>query len=464
MATHLVARPLGPGVAILPRWCSECRVGEQRMAMTDTAGTISLDEIDIHSNEQYRDHGYPWAAWDLLRTEAPVHWYDRPGIEPFWAITRHEDVHWVSSHDKLFINGGPRLRLAPIAEDEGMWERRTRRLTELGWDLEEPMDMVFMDRPRHTKFRLLTARRFTPRAMREHEERLAGYAARFTAELVEVLERDGEADLVLDYAVKLPLATICDLMGLPIDDWSKVHRFTEMAFNDEENLRWAQSGETMDDLKFRMGKEFSAYVGSVVRDGRAEPRDDLTGAVIHGEVDACPLTTQQITGYLTLLLGAGNETTRNATTKGLTALLRNRDQIDRLLADPSLIEPATEEILRWTSPVIQFARTATADVERHGRLIRAGDTVGVFYPSANRDESVFDDPYRFDVGRTPNHHMAFGHGVHFCLGANLARWELRAMLRAFLPLLPRLELIGEPERHGHLHLGAIKHQRIRLIA
>ena len=434
------------------------------MALTDTAGAISLDEIDIHSNGQYRDHGYPWAAWDRLRAEAPVYWYERPDIEPFWAITRHADIHWVSSNDKLFINGGPRLRLASIEDDKGMWERREKRLTDLGWDLDEPMDMVFMDRPRHTRFRLLTARRFTPRAMREHEKHLAQYAARFAAEFTELLERDGEADLVLDYAVKLPLATICDLMGLPVDDWSKIHSFTEMMFDDEENLRWAEPGETLDDLKFRMGKQFSAYIGTIIQDSQAEPRDDLTGAVVQGEVDGCPLSTQQLTGYITLLLGAGNETTRNATTKGVTALLQNPDQVDRLLADPSLLEPAVEEILRWTSPVIQFARTATADVERHGQLIKAGDTVGVFYPSANRDEAVFDDPYRFDVGRNPNHHMAFGHGVHFCLGANLARWELRAMLKAVVPLLPRLELVGDSERHGHLHVGAVKHQRVRLVS
>ena len=434
------------------------------MTITDTVGTLSLDEIDIHSTDLYQGRGYPWAAWDLLRTEAPVHWYERPDIEPFWAITRHEDIHWVSSNDKLFINGGPRLRLASIEEDKGMWERRERRLTELGWDLDEPMDMVFLDRPRHTRFRLLTARRFTPRAMREHEEHLAQYAARFTGEFIEVLERDGEADLVLDYAVKLPLATICDLMGLDIEDWSKVHKFTEMAFNDEENMRWAEPGETFDDLRFRMGKDFSAYIGTIIDDCQAEPRDDLTGAVVQGEVDGCPLNTQQLTGYITLLLGAGNETTRNATTSGVTALLQNPDQIDRLLADESMIEPAVEEILRWTSPVIQFARTATADVERHGQTIREGDTVGVFYPSANRDEAVFDDPYRFDVGRNPNHHMAFGHGVHFCLGANLARWELRAMLKAILPLLPRLELADAPDRHGHLHLGAVKHQLVRLVA
>ncbi|WP_419918474.1 cytochrome P450 [Candidatus Poriferisocius sp.] len=434
------------------------------MAMTDTAGAISLDEIDIHSNEQYRDHGYPWAAWDLLRAEAPVHWYDRPGIEPFWAITRYEDIHWVSSNDKLFINGGPRLRLASIEDDEGMMQRRIKRLTELGWDLDEPMDMVFMDRPRHTKFRLLTARRFTPRAMREHEAHLDQYASRFTTEFEQVLEREGEADLVLDYAVKLPLATICDLMGLPVDDWARIHRFTEMMFDDEENLRWAEPGETMDDFKLRMSRQFSSYISTIIEDCRQEPRDDLTGAVVNGRVDGCPLTTQQLTGYIVLLLGAGNETTRNATTRGLTALLQDRDQMDRLLAEPSLIEPAVEEILRWTSPVIQFARTATADVELHGRRIRAGDTVGVFYPSANRDGAVFTDPYRFDVGRIPNHHMAFGHGVHFCLGANLARWELRAMLKAVLPLLPRLELVGETERHGHLHVGAVKHQRVRLVA
>ncbi len=428
-----------------------------------TTGTrpISLDQIDIHSSEQYRRRGYPWEAWDLLRAEAPVFWYERPDIEPFWAITRYDDIHWVSSNDKLFVNSGPRLRLASSEDDRGMRERWFKRVNDRGWDPGEPMDMVFMDRPRHTEFRNLTARRFTPLSMRTHEPDLDRYAARFTAELEQQLERDGEADLVVDYAVKLPLATICDLMGLSVEDWSRVFRFTEMLEEGDQ----AHSGYpelTLDELRLRKSAEFHDYLGALIEDRQAEPGEDLAGAVVGGSVDGCPLTPQQLNGYLILLLGAGNETTRNATTRGVIALLEHRDQLERLVADPNLVEPAVEEILRWTSPVIQFARTATSDVELGGQRILTGQTVGVFYPSGNRDEAVFPDPYRFDVGRQPNRHMAFGHGVHFCLGAHLARSELRATFRALLPLLPRLELVGDPERHGNLHVGAVKHQRIRL--
>jgi cytochrome P450 len=430
------------------------------MTAAGVTGTISLDELDIHTTSEYRRRGYPWEAWDRLRAEAPVYWYARPDIEPFWAITRYHDIQWVSANDKLFVNGGGRLRLATIEEDKVARDRMARRAAELGWDPQEPMDMVFMDRPRHTKFRGLTARRFTPRAIRGHEPDLVRYAARFAAEFEQKLERDGEADLVMDFAIKLPLATICDMLGLPADDWSKVFDFTEIV--SDEELAEAHPGVNITELRMERSAEFRQYLGAVIDGCRADPGDDLLTAVVAGEVDGCPLTPQQLNGYLFLLLAAGNETTRNATTRGVTALLQHPEQLERLVGDASLLESAVEEILRWTSPVIQFARTATSDVELRGQTIRAGETVGLFYPSANRDGAAFAEPYRFDIGREPNRHLAFGHGVHFCLGANLARGELRATLKAMLPLLPRLELVGEPDRNGHLHVGAINHQRVQL--
>jgi cholest-4-en-3-one 26-monooxygenase len=430
------------------------------MTATEATRSMSLDEVDIHTSSEYRRHGYPWEAWDRLRAEAPVYWYERPEIEPFWAITRYRDIQWVSANDKLFVNGGGRLRLATIQEDEGARERWAKRTGELGWDPQEPMDMVFMDRPRHTRFRSLTARRFTPRSIRDHETDLDRYAARFAAELEQKLERDGEADLVMDFAIKLPLATICDLLGLSADDWSKVFDLTEIVTDDE--LAESHPGVNIGELRMQRSAQFQQYLATVIEGCRAAPRDDLLAAVVGGEVDGCPLTPQQLNGYLVLLLGAGNETTRNATSRGVTALLQHPEQMGRLVADPSLLESAVEEILRWTSPVIQFARTATTDVELGGQTIRAGQTVGLFYPSANRDDAVFAEPYRFDVGREPNRHIAFGHGVHFCLGSHLARGELRATLKALLPLLPRLELVGEPDRNGHLHVGAINHQLVQL--
>ena len=423
---------------------------------------LTLDNVDIHSTKLLAERGYPWEAWDLLRREAPVHWYEREDIDPFWALTKYDDIHFVGSNHELFINGGPRLRLASKADIAASERHRQRRVKVLGWDPDEVSDMVFMDRPRHTEFRNLTARGFTPRSMRRLEDHLGQYATQFSAEFAAVLERDGHADIVHDLAVKLPLATICDLMGLPFEDWERIHAWTEMIFVDEDNLRYAKPGETYADLQRRMSDEFHAYMDQMIERNQSCPAEDLAAKVVNGEVGGCPLTTQQLHGYLFLLIAAGNETTRNATTGGVIALLQHPDQLARLVANPDLVDDAVEEILRWVSPVIQFARTATADVELRGKRIRKGDTVGVFYPSANRDEDQFPDPYRFDIGRTPNYHQAFGHGVHFCLGANLARWELRATFGALLPLLPKLQLVGEPDRIGHLHLGAVKHQQVAL--
>jgi cholest-4-en-3-one 26-monooxygenase len=425
--------------------------------------TLTLDTIDIHSTERLETDGYPWESWDLLRREAPVHWYERDDIEPFWAVTRYDDVHFVGSNDRLFVNGGGRLRLASKTDDQVSRERSRRRAEARGWDPDEVPDLVYMDKPRHTEFRNLSARSFTPRAMRALEDHLESYASRFTAELVARLEQHGEADLVDDFAVKLPLATICDIMGLPVDDWSRIHMWTGAFFeNEHEVMRHAKPGEGHDELRFRLSMEFYEYCAAAAERARAARDGSLTAHVATGEVDGHPLTAQQLHGYLVLLIGAGNETTRNAIAGGVAALLQHPDQFALLCGDADLVDSATEEILRWVSPVIQFARTATQDVVLGGKRVRAGDTVGVFYPSANRDDAAFDDPYRFDITRSPNYHQAFGHGAHFCLGANLARWEIRATLRALLPVLPRLRLIGAPQRVGHLHLGIVKHQTVGL--
>ena len=423
----------------------------------------TLDAIDIHSTSRLEAEGYPWEAWDLLRRDAPVYWYERADIEPFWAVTRYDDVHFVGSNDRLFINGGGRLRLISTTEDRESKERSRRRAELRGWDPSEVPDLVYMDKPRHTEFRNLSARSFTPRAMRALEVHLASYSTRFIGELVELLEQHGEADIVEDFAVKLPLATICDIMGLPVDDWSRIHTWTGAFFESEaEVMRLAHEGETLDELRFRLSMEFYEYCAATANRARANQDGSLTARVATGEVDGQPLTPQQLHGYLVLLIGAGNETTRNAIAGGVVALLRHPDQLALLCRQPDLVDTATEEILRWVSPVIQFARTATDDVVLGGKRIRAGETVGIFYPSANRDERAFDDPYRFDITRSPNYHQAFGHGAHFCLGANLARWELRAALRALIPVLPRLQLVGEPQRIGHLHLGIVKHQTVSL--
>ncbi|MGF1597950.1 MAG: cytochrome P450 [Acidimicrobiales bacterium] len=435
-----------------------------------TDPTTGLDDrlaaVDIHSIERYERHGYPWADWDLLRNVAPVHWYERDGIAPFWAITRYDDVKYVGADDATFVNGGPRLRLASEGHDARMWEVKAKRDARYDWDPAEPFDMVYFDDPRHSEFRLLVARAFTPARCRRMADALAAHAARFVDGFETALERDGRADLVEDLAVALPLATICEMMGVPVDDWSDIHRWTDSAF-DTPSTAWALPGESRADMRRRLRIEFFEYLEDLIARKRAHPADDLASTLVHAEISTGRLTQQQLHGYLTLLISAGNETTRNATSRGVLALLEHPDQLARLRGDPDrLVEPAVEEIVRWTSPVIQFARTATRDVTLHGQTIRAGDTVGVWYPSANRDERQFDGPYRFDVGRDPNYHVGFGHGPHFCLGANLARWELRAMFNelARRDVLEQIAVDGQGEWMTDLHVGTLTHQPVALVA
>jgi cholest-4-en-3-one 26-monooxygenase len=436
--------------------------------VTDTQidGAERLAAIDIHTTARYEAEGYPWADWDLLRDEAPVHWYVRDGVAPFWAITRYDDVKSVGADSASFINGGPRLRLASVRHDERMWEVKAKRDARYGWDAEEPFDMVYFDDPRHTEFRQLVARSFTPARCRRMADSLARHAERFVGELTDRLAADGRADLVEDLAVALPLATICELMGVPVDDWSDIHRWTDSMF-DTDSMIWARPGEERAEMRRRLRIEYFDYLDELIARKRAAPGEDLASTLVAADLASGPLTQQQLHGYLMLLIAAGNETTRNATSRGVLALLDHRDQLARLQDDPDrFLEPAVEEIVRWTSPVIQFARTATREVTLHGQTIRAGDTVGLWYPSANRDERQFVDPYRFDVGRDPNFHVGFGHGPHFCLGANLARWELRAMFRELLRvgLLDRLAPAGPGEWMTDLHVGALVHQPVTLRA
>jgi cholest-4-en-3-one 26-monooxygenase len=427
---------------------------------------FTLDTLDIHSTDLYVRRGYPWREWDLLRREAPVYWYEREGIAPFWAITRHADVLTISRRSDVFVNSR-RLRLQTIEEDERQVLSMRMRAEARGWDPDEPPDFIFMDDPRHREFRLLASRRFTPAAL----DRLAGhfadlsrkFADEFAAELDRAAAAGETCDFVRGFAQKLPLAAIGEMMGLPAGDWMRLKAITNVLIGAPEP-DFFEPGENRIAGVLRAFEEITEYMIRLVRDHRARGPggDDLSSLIVHSKIGGKPLTEQQLQGYLFVILAAGNETTQNAISGGVHALLEHRDQLDRLCSDPSLVVSAAEEILRWTSPVVQFARTAVEDFELAGTTIRAGEDVGMWYPSANRDEAVFADPYRFDIARRPNHHLAFGgYGAHFCLGANLARYELRAALRALIPILPRLEAAGPLERVPNLHVSAIHRLPVR---
>jgi cytochrome P450 len=432
-----------------------------------------LEQIDITTTARYVDDGFPWREWDVLRDVAPVYRYERPGVPACWVVTRYDDIKQVERQPDVFINGGSILRLDSEERLARLDEFKVRQAERWGWDPDEPLDMVYRDRPDHTDFRMLSVPAFTRGAMSRLEADLAELARTFVGRFVATARRaavdggdrgDGTLDVVSTLSVGVPLATICRIIGVPTSDWTDILRWTDGLMFPTTTAAAARSGETTRDTRRRLGVEYKAYLDDLIAERRRHPGDDLASALVHATIDGAPLTDQQLHGYLVLLVGAGNETTRNAISGGVHALLEHPGERDRLAADPAgLVETATEEILRWTSPVVQFARTATTDVQLAGVTIRAGDTVTLWYPSANRDERQFADPYRFDVGRRPNHHLAFGFGEHFCLGANLARWELRAVFRELAPHLASLEPVGPVHRHADLHVPAIHECRVRWI-
>ncbi|MDX1382340.1 MAG: cytochrome P450 [Thermoanaerobaculia bacterium] len=433
---------------------------------------LTLQNLDITDTDRYVREGYPWEAWDLLRREAPVFWYQRPRHEPFWAITKHADVGYISRHPELFSNAQI-LRMADVDTIRIGQRARVRQANRYGGSADDPPDFVFMDPPEHREHRGAVSSHFTPRAMRSLETHFAeladDYVSRFADRVVGEFEakgRDGVVDAVHELSAKLPVAAICEMAGVPEEDWDQIFRWTEtlVGAGDPE---FRQPGETREQAQRRNSGEWRRYNERLVEKRLAEGLGaDILSTLLRVEIEGRKLTPREISSYFTLLVAAGNETTRNSTTGGIKALLDNRDQLELLIAKPDLIPSAVEEILRWTSVVIQFQRTATADLELRGQTIRKGESLVMWYPSANRDEDVFEDPYRFDVTRDPNDHFAFGgYGEHFCLGAHLARWEMRAMFHALLPVLPKLELASEPELvAGSLHVGGIKRMMVRAAA
>ncbi len=429
--------------------------------------TLTLDTIDIHRPDHYAAHGFPFAAWDLLRREAPVFWYERDDIEPFWAVTRYADILAVSNNPEVFINSGPRLRMTLKGQPEILRAGVDSFGAARGWDPQEPPDMVFMDNPRHRHMRKLSSWAYTQGGMRRMADHFANLAETFTATYIAELERNGDegGDFVSGLACKLPLAAVGEIMGLAPDDWKQILVWSNALVGDIDEAD-RRPGESRGAAGYRNMYELRSYLEGLIHESRSNgaARGGFIDHMVHHEVQGKPLNDQQLIGYLFLLIAAGNDTTRNALAGGVAALIEHPEQRDLLCANPGLLSTAVEEILRWTSPVGSFLRTAATDAEVAGTPIAAGDTVALFYPSANRDERVFDDPYRFDITRHPNPHLTFGFGAHFCLGTNLARAELMASFKALLPHLPRLALHGKAERIAQTHVSGYACLPIRLAA
>jgi cholest-4-en-3-one 26-monooxygenase len=399
-----------------------------------------LASLDLVSPEKYAREGYPHPEWTRLRAEAPVYWYERDNVDPFWAVTKHADIVEIGKRPRDFII---KPRLAVFTHDVPPPEEG------------EANHLLTMDPPEHGRTRRVTSKWFTPRMTQQW----APEVETITREVLDGLTGERELDFVQEVSAPITIAVIAEMLGVPRSDWKLLFRWTNETIAPEEPE--FQRGRTAQETGEAARAELFAYFHELAEERRKRPKDDILSVVVHGKVDGAPLPPVELLSYYFLLVVAGNETTRNAMTGGLLALLANPGQWRKLAADGALVEPAVEEIVRWVTPVIQFCRTATRDVEIRGQTIREGEAVCLFYASGNRDEEIFDDPFAFRVDRQPNDHVGFGRGEHVCLGAHLARLELRTMFSQLRERLVAAETAAEPERVRSSFVGGIKRAPIR---
>jgi len=401
--------------------------------------TPDIDLLDLDRFQRLEHH----EMFRRLRAENPVSWQDHPAGRGFWNVVKHPDVVIVNRDSELYSS---ELGATSILDPDEMESQP-------GGDPRGVL-MLYTDPPKHTRYRLLVNKGFTPRMIGLLEQYLRH---RSTLIVDNVIER-GSCDFVEDLAAELPLQAIAGIMGVPQEDRKLLFSWSNrmIGFDDPEYAS-TDGAEAAGELYL--------YVNELAKQRRADPRDDIVTRLINAEIDGDRLSEFEFDMFMLLLTVAGNETTRNTTSWGMWALMQHPEQYRALVADPELLGPAIEEILRWASPVYHFRRTATADTEIRGQAIAKGDKVVMWHISANRDEEVFDDPFRFDITRSPNEHVAFGGGgLHYCLGANLARMELRLILREVLDRIPDMKMTAEPQILRSNFIGGVKHMPVSFTA
>ncbi|QZH58399.1 cytochrome P450 [Mycolicibacterium farcinogenes] len=374
-----------------------------------------------------------------LRANAPVSWVEVPGYKPFWAITKYDDIMAIERANDVFTNS-PRPVLMTSENDDNQAAVGVRTL-------------IHMDDPEHRVMRAIGADWFRPKAMRALKVRVDELAKIHVDKMVAA---GGECDFVPEVAVNYPLYVIMSLLGVPESDFPLMLKLTQELFGSDDDEYQRDSGDTMSAL-LEMFQYFTALTAS----RRENPTDDLASAIANARIDGEPLNDIETMSYYAIVAAAGHDTTSATISGGMQALIENPDQLARLQADPGLMGTATEEMIRWVTPVKAFMRTAAVDTTVRGTLIAAGESLLLAYPSGNRDEEVFTDPFRFDVGREANKHVAFGYGVHFCLGAALARMEINSFFNELVPRLDSIELTGPAEHTATTFVGGLKHLPVR---
>jgi cytochrome P450 len=403
------------------------------MIPVEVANTI-VDPAAFGGTGKRAEDAFTW-----LRREAPLAVAQPEGFDPFWVVTRHADILEVERQNDLFHNGDRATIVTPIELDQ-----KVRMV--MGGSPHLVRALVQMDNPDHAAYRRVTYGAFLPQNLKKLEGRIRDIARGFIDHMASLGDT---CDFARDVAFLYPLHVVMELIGVPESDEPRMLKLTQELFGNAD-AELSRSGNRPEDAAQALANlqgtvgEFMEYFNAITEDRRKHPRDDLASVIANGQVFGAPLGVLEAMSYYIIAATAGHDTTSSTTAGAMWALAENQGEFAKVKADPALIPGLVEESIRWVTPVKHFMRTATADAVLDGRIIRKGDWLMLSYPSGNRDESVFSDPFRFDIERSPNKHVAFGYGAHICLGQHLGRMEMRILWEELLPRLHSVELAGEP--------------------
>lgn len=409
---------------------------------------LGESDADITSHDTYV-RCVPHAAFAEMRASSPVAWVTEEDGEGFWSLFKHDDISMVSRDYKRFT-ASRGIRIEQMSQDE----------------LEARRTMMEFDPPEHARLRRLVQPGFTPKVVATYEKAFRALAGH----VLDIILPMGEFDFVTEISRQLPIRLLCRLLGVPEADAGRLVAWGDQMISNADPEYTPVVIDKVDTEEYRLlpfrspaALEVFRYAEQAAMERRKDPRDDIITVLLTAEPDGQRLTDLEFKNFFTLMMVAGNETTRHTISHGLTYLIEHPEQMDRLRDNPGdLSVSATEEILRASAVTMHFRRTAAEDVELRGQRITRGDRVVMWYPSANYDEEVFDDPFAFDITRDPNEHLTFGTGRHVCLGASLARLEVRVVFEELLRRISGIELTGPPDRLRSNFINGVKHLPVRV--
>lgn len=396
--------------------------------------------------DYYAEHGPPFAVWDQLRAESPIHHCDFDEVEPFWAVTRQDEIKYISKTPELFLSQ-PGITLTPkepiLDESEGLGAMRV---------------VINTDPPIHRDLRKVASPFLTPRSLQSMQHVIDESAKG----LVDALAREGlegQTDLAMGIAVSHPLRILSRAIGVPEDKEAAILELSNRLFAPDD-LELGGGQNSKEDFA-KLGQDFLELFLPIIEDRRKNPTDDLASVIANAQINGEPMGPMETLGYYLIVFSAGHDTTKNSLAGGFRQLIENPSEFAKVQQDPSRAPDAVEEMIRWASPVNYMKRTVAEDTELSGQKLRKGDAVVMFYASANRDEKVFDDPYTFTIDRHPNRHLAFGYGEHFCMGTHFARRSMRAIVSELASRVEEWELTADPEWIRASFVVGLKHLPIR---